>query len=450
MKQQQAINYFRQAKGFQRLLDLMIKKYQSLGRIGGSVKLTSLTDAEREALASLLRRDYSRQKSVTVGLEEFAKALDKTKFSGVELKEILDGFAGEDILTKAALATRYQSQKQLFWQELSARHTHANCQSWLAHIQDKGPGTRGIHRAYDQNASQLKIQLNAVLAALTNLPDSGTRVEHYERLPFFASRLTSNPHGFDLESDQGRLLLSALQFLRWRQNADYVMQSTLNSEEKTELLGHFGLIRDDLLNFVTCVGLLGFRKGQEKPMPLWQAAWDEGIVLNVPLREIIKLERFTPAPAFYHNRTIKAVFVVENSGVYSAILDYFMDREVPPLICTHGQIKLAALILLDKLVQDNTTIYYSGDFDPEGLAMAQRLLLRYGENLKLWRYGLEDYKKALSEVELDEARLNKLQSIKARELASVKEEIAQQRKAAYQEQLIKNLISDIFFGGLTP
>ncbi|SHE48876.1 TIGR02679 family protein [Desulforamulus putei DSM 12395] len=442
MNLQQAVAYFKQEKGFHRLLDLFTKKYQSLGRIGGSVRLDSLTRAEREALSSLLRRDFGKQDSVTVTLEDFEQALQKTRFSGVGLKELLEGYFGQDILTREDMETRYQSQKKQFWQELYDQHSHENCRLWLRHIENKGKGTRGIHRVYDRDAMLLKRQLAAVLTALAQLPGDGKEVR-YERLPFFASRITGDPHGFDLDTDQGRLLLSGLQFLRWQQNKDYPIQPSLSSEDKTELLGHFGIVRDDLLNFATCTGILGFREHETEPALLWRCAMEEGVVLNAPLREIIKMERFMPGISYYHPDKEEVVFVSENSGVYSQLLDHFTTRETPPILCTHGQIKLATLILLDKLVQNGAMIYYSGDFDPEGLFMAQRLLIRYGSRVKLWHYSLRDYTGAISEVELDDARLKKLQGISNLELAPVKNEMLQQRRAAYQEHLIKGLVADI-------
>jgi len=439
----QAVEYFKQEKGFHRLLNRCIKKYQSLGRIGGSVKLEALTDVERDALSSLLRRDYSKQKSATVALEDFEKALQRTRFSGIGLKELLDGYQGEDILTRADMENRYQSQKELFWQILYDRHSHENCRLWLKHIRKKGHGTRGIHRVYDQNSLLLKSQLEAVLSALAQLPGEGQGIRQYERLPFFAGGITSDPHSFDLDTEQGRLLLSALQFLRWHQDNDYSFNTSLNAEEKTELLGYFGIVRDDLLNFATCSGILGFRENEAEPAPFWHSAWEEGAVLNAPLREILKMERFIPAISFYHGNKEKVVFMLENSGVYSEILDHLKAKEAPPIICTHGQIKLANLILLDKLVQYGITVYYSGDFDPEGLLMAQRLLLRYGSRVKLWHYGLDDYRGSLSEVELEDARINKLQGVKVPELAQVRDEMKKYKKAAYQEHFVEGLVADM-------
>lgn len=44
---------------------------------------------------------------------------------------------------------------------------------------------------------------------------------------------------------------------------------------------------------------------------------------------------------------------------------------------------------------------YSGDMDPEGLLIAQRLVNRY-PSLHLWHYEIDDYKAALSNQKASE------------------------------------------------
>ena len=53
---QEAVQYFREQKGFARLALLFVDKYRSLGRCGGTVRLTSLTGSEREFLGHIFRR----------------------------------------------------------------------------------------------------------------------------------------------------------------------------------------------------------------------------------------------------------------------------------------------------------------------------------------------------------------------------------------------------------
>ena len=93
--------------------------------------------------------------------------------------------------------------------------------------------------------------------------------------------------------------------------------------------------------------------------------------------------------------------------------------------------------------KEGMTVFYSGDFDPEGLKMAERLLNRYPDNVKLWRYDIENYKKCISRTNLSEKRLKMLENLNAGDLTAIKNEIKHTKKAGYQEELINLLVKDI-------
>ncbi|MCF6094035.1 TIGR02679 family protein [Microaerobacter geothermalis] len=440
-KVMEAVQYFQKEKGFQRLFHLFIQKYKGLGRIGGSVTLTNLTNQEREALSLFFRNDYSNQETVVISLAKFAKSLEHTKFAGVDFKQILDGYIGEELLSNQEEKSLYELQKQKFFMDLIADHSHPYCQLWLTSVIEKGTGSRGIHMAYDKDPSALRMQLTHVLQGISQLPQPD------KRLSVFASQITGDPHGFDVDSEQGRFFITALQWIRHQEVGNPIISSP-SAEEVTELLHYFGLIRDDLLNFVTCTGIIGFNG--DLPIPMWVNAWENGNILNVPLREIVRVRDFLPANSQTMKSTPHVVFVIENSGVFSAVLDYLEEVQrhsrslkFPPMICTHGQFKLAALLMLDKLVANGTTIFYSGDFDPEGLQMAQRLIDRYPGSVKMWRYGTEDYAKCISTVKLNDTRIKKLASISANELTGIRDLMIIHRKAGFQEELIDDLVKDL-------
>ncbi|MDZ7609845.1 MAG: TIGR02679 domain-containing protein [Candidatus Desulforudaceae bacterium] len=144
-----AVHYFRDNRGFHRLFNLMIKKYKGLGRVGGSVTLKNPTDQEREALSLFLGRDLTGRMSVTVSLETFTEALNQTKYSGIGFNELLDEYVGRDVLTRVEEQEVYRSRKALFFRELATKHDSEYGRLWLEHIQSSGPGTRGIHLAFD-------------------------------------------------------------------------------------------------------------------------------------------------------------------------------------------------------------------------------------------------------------------------------------------------------------
>lgn len=442
----EAVMFFRSEEGFKRLMDSFVKNYISLGRIGGTVKLTKTSMEEREALSGIMGKDYSNQEDISISLADFQKALNNTKFANLDLKDLLIAFTGGNLLTRMQKEEKYGQEKESFFAELKQIHKGNNSRLILDYIQSKGSSTRGVHQIYDKDHSFLKALLDTVLNAVEELP------EGYERLPVFASRITKDPHAFDLSSDRGRLLVLALQIILSNREKSYRIISTPSAEQVTEILGNFNIIRDDLLNFVTCAGLLGHKDGLV--IPMWQEAIKDKIVLNVPLREIVRIASFVPVTygncaAIRSEQTgtssEKAVFIVENSGVFSEIVDWFIDKNgnLPPIICTHGQFKLAALLLMDKLVKNGIDLYYSGDFDPEGLQMAQRLIERYPTALKLWRYTVDDYERCLSDIALTQSRVNKLKAINSPNLISLKERMVANCRAGYQEHLLPLLISDL-------
>src|SRR5690606_33905634 len=101
------------------------------------------------------------------------------------------------------------------------------------------------------------------------------------------------------------------------------------------------------------------------------------------------------------------------------------------------------LLLIDLLTAGNTFIYYSGDFDPEGLLMANRLLNRCPSKIKLWRYSVEDYRSCRAKVDISKERLAKLDKLESNDLLYLKKEIISAKKAGYQEELVPLLLKDM-------
>lgn len=418
----EAVQYFKREKGFSRLLPLFIKRYEGLGRIGGAVTLTNLKAEEKKALGSWFAKEYFRQKSITVSLADFEAELANTKFEGLTLLDILKEYQGTDLLSNKQKEKEYNAKKMEFFSLYKDKYQNDLVHYWIDRIIAKDKGTQRIHQLYDSNKELLADEMVKVSKVLTVIP-----LKEHERLPVFSQRVTGNPHYFD-ELSRLTFPLQIIQNMKVESPI-----KTLDSEESTELLLSFGILRDDLLNFVTCTGLIAYR--HETEVKMWRYAFEDATVINVPLREIDWIDKVMPAIG-------NIVFIVENSGVFSSIMDRLKGLKVP-LICTHGQFKLAGLLLIDKLIDCENIIYYSGDIDPEGLQMAQRLSQRHPGKINFWRLRPEDYKKSLSDVRLDDKRLSKLKSVNEDRLNSVKEALIKIRLAGYQENLIEELVKDI-------
>lgn len=427
---QQAIAYF-SGPGFARLMPAMAERYRRLGRVGGSVRLHHLSEAERTALSGVLGRDFSGQNEVAVGLAEFEQALARTRFGGLDLVELLGAVTGESMQSRAATDESFAVAKARFFAELRERFPQPRCRDWLQYAEANPGAVRSIHSAYKDDAEQLQADLEPVLIALSQLPsDAGT----VKRLPVWAAELTGDPHTFDQSEVRGRYLQQALSLLL-QQAEEQQVDAAADALDRNLVFDAFGIVRDDVMNFVICCGLLA--ENATGPLGSWQAALAEGAVLNVPVRELAKLSRVVAAPGWDHR-----VFVVENPGVFSDLLDG-LPGIVPPLVCTHGQFQLASYLLLDKLAAAGMAIHYSGDHDPEGLLMADRLSRRYGRQFRPWRFSVEDYAVALSDRAISAQRLKQLQRVTTPGLLPLCERMQTECRAGYQERLLPLLLQDL-------
>ena len=78
------------------------------------------------------------------------------------------------------------------------------------------------------------------------------------------------------------------------------------------------------------------------------------------------------------------VYIVENEMVFSYLMEQVQGKNVS-LLCTSGQPRYAALKLISLIVQSGIPIYYSGDLDPDGIGIADRLWQRFGNRIPiLW------------------------------------------------------------------
>lgn len=418
------VQIFREEPGFLKLFSLFKEKYRSLGRIGGSISLKKFDNVELASIAGYLGQ--SKEKLLQKGsipLLDFERELANTGFTDWSLLQLLEEVLQESILTKK------EELEQEKWQEASfiksLKEANPEFDWWFDWIQGKSPDTRWIWSLYKQNKAELAGKLRIVSQAFSSLLKEGES----ERLPVFSQRITGNPHYFDTNGIAGKLLLQCLyvdQILKGNRSA--VMSNSV--EELNELLAEYGIIRDDLWNFVTCQGLLASR--QNSIHPVWQAAVESQSVMNVPMKELSKIDKVWP------NKGTN-VWIVENSSVCSTIMDAVPNAAI---VCTHGQLRLASWRLLDLLVQSGNTLFYSGDIDPEGIIIAERLKKRYKEQVVIWRMDKMTYETSLSNEDIS-SRFSMLDGITSLEWKDLLDTMRREMKAGYQEAIVSNLISDI-------
>ena len=94
------------------------------------------------------------------------------------------------------------------------------------------------------------------------------------------------------------------------------------------------------------------------------------------------------------------------------------------------------------LIKNCNRIYYNGDYDPEGLIIADKLKEKF-PSITLFAYAKKYYNETLSEKTLNVTRLNKLKKLKSSELNEIKASIEHSKSPAYQENNIQNIIKEL-------
>ncbi|KGG80587.1 hypothetical protein Y919_05310 [Caloranaerobacter azorensis H53214] len=420
----EASEYFKRNKGFKRAFSKIRDKYRSLGKIGGTIILKNLTKEEKDALSGFLGIGLYDKNDVKIKVEKFQNSLDNSRFKGTKLEDVLAEYFGSVIISKKDEKEKYKLERERYFEEIFKEFIGTKSYDWLKYVFEfKDNAYRVITKRYDEDRQALKEDLIITMRGLNSLPFLKSKTK--ERLAIFASRVTKNPHAFDEKTEAGKLLMYGISYLLGR---DFPK----SAEDKAEYYYEVGLIKDEISNFTVCSGLLSYRDGVISAG--WKDFYEISEPMHVSLWNLSKIERIISPTG--------RIFVFENPTVFSEVL-YRISRFKPPLMCSYGQVKLASLVLLDMLVKEGVKIYYSGDFDPEGIMIADKLKKRYGDNLIFWRYGIEDYFKSMSREIIDDTRLKKLDNIKNKDLIELIEIIKENRYAGYQELIVEDLIRDI-------
>ena len=191
-----------------------------------------------------------------------------------------------------------------------------------------------------------------------------------------------------------------------------------------------GLIKDTLSNDVIAYGI----RGRCVDKSLHQGL--EGFLYQ---KEPVKLSLLTLAnlEETFTNSLDGRIYIVENPAVFSILISRFPEKS---FICSYGQIRRAVFMLLD-LFDKNTVFSYAGDFDPEGLLIAERLKKRYGDRLAFWKYEPDIYLKYMSEEKLTKQRIKKLDGVRDNTLLQIAELMREEGRAAYQESMLEEYVN---------
>ena len=151
----------------------------------------------------------------------------------------------------------------------------------------------------------------------------------------------------------------------------------------------------------------------------------EGDMVQVPLNVIAGWERISCPDG--------AVYIVENPSVYALLCGKWKGKRA--CMCMNGQPRLSAVLLLDLFAKAGVKVFYAGDFDPEGLLIAQKIKQYYKGEFAYWHMSEQIYEKSRSDEQISEKRLKILDKITDEALQKTVQAIKKSKMAGYQENV---------------
>lgn len=459
---QKAVAFFKQPV-WSRLFEALYKKYITQGRIGGQVVLHDCTAEERREIARFLKKRLPLQGEVTIRLNDFQQALDESGFA-CDLSSLLMAlFPERSHITRPEQREKRAVSQQRFYDALSfmieGLPNDSKGQRWLLYGEH---GRNELFRRYKnenrEEQERLLRHVQMIANALNQLPIPPV----FERLSIFAQRISGDPHYFDGNTPTGRIFFRALMDLV-RQEQPLVhaepkiaSDEPMNNEAATEspeqnhhrLLLYYeaGLLLDTISSTVAVFHLTYAEDDSGHPDALVKYAGER--ILTLSLRQLLAWKKLRSAS--------KNIYLFENPQVFEVVVDELQriaegmtvsEKPVlPTLICTSGWPSMAVIRLLNLLVESSSDLllYYSGDFDIQGLRIASHLLTRYPGRCLLWRFDPSSYLTALhtKAAELSAGDLSSLQAL-PEIFAPLTAVIRERNKKAYQEGITHLLLQDI-------
>lgn len=422
----EAVEYFKKKPVYEKLFNEFKKKYESHGKIGGIAVLTGLSTGDKEDISSFLMKDFTSEEEVRVSAKLFEKALLKSRFSSLTTLDIITRYFGIKLRTNKEKSEEDVGKRAEYLAELTGYTDKAYIKEWLTGVFCTGAdGAVVIARSYNADKNELKIILQKLIKAIPMLPyfQGGKKKE---LLAVFAAQAAGNPHFFDDNTLAGNLLTAFLRdYFRFGYEDDLS-----EAENRSKVLFNAGLIKDTLSNDVIAYGIRG---------RCVDGSLHQGMEGFLHQKEPVKLSLLTLAnlEETFTNSVDRRVYIVENPAVFSILTSRFPEKA---FICSYGQIRRAVFMLLD-LFDKNTVFSYAGDFDPEGLLIAERLKKRYGDRLIFWKYEPDIYLKYMSEEKLTNQRIKKLDGVRDATLLKIAELMREEGRAAYQESMLEEYLN---------
>ncbi|MBM6898390.1 TIGR02679 family protein [Gemmiger formicilis] len=419
MKESSLRDYFASTPGWRRQLAQLRKKCLA-GYADGMIRLQDATPEECRAAEGLLGRHFVPP-LLRYKMSDFEKALRDSRFAVTDLAEFWRQLDGEPLRSHARQkADRQEEVHRFFAREAAMPHGGA-ARSWLQAMEEEKNHGFGVlqDRIGQPEAARW---LHWVCCTL----DRRQQHNEPEELALCSYAVSTDPHALDGKNPAGSLLLHALAF--WQG-----VPLPTRARQRLALLRRCGLMQDDISDFTVQRGLI-LTGADGREHPAWAPFRLAGKFCLLTSSQLAEVQGASSPTG--------RVYLLENQMLFSSLCRQSGLQH--PLVCTSGQLKEASWQLLDLLAQTDCRLYYAGDFDPEGLSIADRLWQEYGDRVRFWHMEPQDYRRAISEKKIEgEGRLRQLEQIACPALRPTAQAVLAERRAGYQEALAEQYLEDL-------
>lgn len=420
------VRYFREHSVFGKLFRGFWKKYASYGSFTGTVILKNLTQEEIEDLEGFFQKNYHGKKSASITAKQFEKALCESRFGGVQPKEVLELYFCEELTGKKEQRQKEEQEWLRVFHEAQEKHTGTMGAEWIARMQDEKKGMGAYlqkeYRNSGKNTHSLQQTLLLGAEIINRFPCWQGKSEY---LAVYAAELTGNPHSFDMGTKGGQFLNLLVQWTIKKQNICIEKSDIFRALQKQRQYFSVGILVDDISNYVMISGVRAWKKNGEIHSGM-EGFLGEGDMVQVPLSVIAGWEQAVCPDG--------EIYIVENPSIYAMLCGKWKGKKA--CMCMNGQPRLSSVLMLDLLAKTGTKVYYAGDFDPEGLLIAQKLKQYYKGAFAYWHMSVDAYEKSKSREVISFKRMKMLDKITDLELIELVTVIRREKVAGYQENIL--------------
>ena len=369
---------------FKQLLEQLKNKYIHYDSCIGTINVKPKTDAEASKLSIFLEQYIKKDKNVNIKISSIQKALDDSIFEGVIVDDLVLMF-----FPNIKSNRQIKLENNLYIDNLLTKYK--------AMYKDTDINILFTHKDALKKIKYFILHDNDLLEnifiSLSKLP---VYTSSNESLAIFSSVTTGKPHYYDLDTHNNR-------------------------DVKKSIFERAGILIDEVSNYVITYNLGGNE--------MLDAFKKNLTPLIINLSNIQKISNM--------NVLNDTLLILENPSFISKINNKQINYSV---IITSGNSNLVIYKLLEKIKAKR--IYFNGDFDPEGLLIAQNFKNRY-PNLQFIGYNEKYYQNGLSDNVINESRLKKLNNILDDDLIIIKNLLLLNKLSSYQEVNYNMLLEEL-------